>query len=217
MMLPRTKALLLRQYRIALVMALAATLAIVFISGQSCYAPFTAAYTSPDMESQGMEVRGQEAEQTETPTPEPVPTPEAEPTPDPAESLPAKPEGLQISANPGSLEVTLDWDDVPGAAHYLVRWRPVGNGGKLNEGMEVQSSETNITVADYGEWVVRIEACNSVGCGPHLAQRFAVEPAPEPEPTPTPTPEATPTPEPIPTPEPTATPTLRPRGRLPTR
>ena len=38
----------------------------------------------------------------------------------------------------------------------------------------METSETSITLAAYGDWVVRIEACNSIGCGPHLARRFTV-------------------------------------------
>ena len=101
------------------------------------------------------------------------PTPE--PTPEPPTTAPAMPTGLSVDAEPDSLDVSVDWDDVDGAADYLVRWRSVVNGEKLNDGVRPTSSEANITVADYGEWVVRVEACNSAGCGPHLALRFEVE------------------------------------------
>ena len=104
--------------------------------------------------------------------------------------VPARPNGLSASTTPGSLEVVVDWDDTSGATHYKVRWRVAGFGNALNEGVEAQSSYASITVADYGEWVVRVEACNSVGCGPGSARRFAVSPAP----TATPTPTVTPTP-----------------------
>ncbi len=73
-----------------------------------------------------------------------------------------------------------------------------GPGNKLNDGLEAQSSNASITVSDYGEWVVRVEACNAAGCGRHLAQRFRVAPAPEPAPEPTPEPTSEPTPEPPP-------------------
>ncbi len=83
----------------------------------------------------------------------------------------------------------MDWDDVDGASHYLVRWRVAGPGNKLNTGVEVQSSNISITVADYGEWVVRVEAYNDAGHGSPTSRRFKVELAttPTPEPTPTPT------------------------------
>lgn len=61
---------------------------------------------------------------------------------------PAKPTGLQADATAGSLDVSVDWNDVAGASHYLVRWRVAGPGNTLNTGVEVQSSDTNITVDD---------------------------------------------------------------------
>ena len=94
----------------------------------------------------------------------------------------------------------MDWDDVTGASHYLVRWRVAGPGNSLNTGVEVYSSDATITVGGYGEWVVRVEACNSAGCGSHSALRFAVEQAATP--TPTPQAQATPTPVPTATPQP---------------
>ena len=103
---------------------------------------------------------------------------------------PAKPAGLSVSTEPGSLAASVDWDDTSGATYYKVRWRVAGFGNSLNEGVEAQSSAASITVADYGEWVVRVQACNSAGCGAAAARRFAVAPAP----TPTPTPTVTPTP-----------------------
>ena len=98
-----------------------------------------------------------------------------------AVEVPGKPGGLEISAEPGSLKVALDWDDVDGASTYLAPGgcRP---GNPLNEGNTVTSSEATIDVASAAEWVVRIEACNDAGCGRPLSQRFTVEAAPEPEP-----------------------------------
>ena len=113
-------------------------------------------------------------ESTQNPTPEPAP----EPTPDPQQAVPAKPTGLAVTTEEGSLDVSVDWDDVDNAAHYLVRWRVAGPGNPLSEGLQVETSETTVTVDDYGEWVVRVEACNYAGCGKRLARRFDVGPAP---------------------------------------
>ena len=119
---------------------------------------------------------------------------------------PAKPTGLSIAIEQGSLDVALDWDDVDGAAHYWVRWRSVDNGEKLNDGIEVETSDASVTVDDYGQWVARVQACNDAGCGKPLAERFTVEPDPESTPEPTPEPESAPAPEPPPEPAPTAIP-----------
>ena len=83
---------------------------------------------------------------------------------------------MTITAEQGSLDAGVDWNDVDRATEYLVRWRMFGPGNPLNEGVRVESSSATISVADYGDWVVRIEACNGVGCGRHQAQRFTAQP-----------------------------------------
>ena len=103
-----------------------------------------------------------------------------EPAADPEVNVPAKPTGLEAVTEPDSLEVSVDWDDAGGATHYLVRWRLAGPGNRLNEGVEVQSSEADITVADFGEWLVRVEACSSAGCGDPATRQFEVEGSSEP-------------------------------------
>ena len=124
------------------------------------------------------------------PTPEATPEPTPEPTPDPTpDPMPAKPTGLRVSTEPGSLDVAVDWDAVDGATSYKVRWRTAEDGSKLNDGVEVESTEATVTVEDYGQWVVRVQGCNDSGCGDPLAKQFQLEPEPEetPEPTPAPT------------------------------
>ena len=97
-------------------------------------------------------------------------------TADDSTDLPERPAGLDVATEGGSLSASLDWDDVSGATHYLVRWRiPTPEHG-LNEGIQVQSSDAVITVEDYGEWVVRVQACNDAGCGPRVSQKFAIVP-----------------------------------------
>ena len=71
----------------------------------------------------------------------------------------------------------MDWDAVNHADYYLIRWRSA-NGGKLNAGMETESTNAVIAVADYGQWVVRLEACNDSGCGDPLAKKFRVKSGP---------------------------------------
>ena len=112
------------------------------------------------------------------PTATPIPEPTATPTPAPPLPIPAKPAGLSVSAVPGSLDVSVDWDDVPGASYYWLRWRESGSGSELNEGVAVLPSEAVITVSGYGEWVARVQACNDSGCGAPAVSRFSVEQAP---------------------------------------
>ena len=85
---------------------------------------------------------------------------------------------MSVSAVPGSLDVSVDWDDVPGASYYWLRWRESGSGNELNEGVAVLPSEAVIAVSGYGEWVARVQACNDAGCGAPAASKFTVEPAP---------------------------------------
>ena len=47
-----------------------------------------------------------------------------------------------------------------------MRWRPAGAGTKLNTGVTVTASKGSFSVASYGSWVVRLQACNDAGCGP---------------------------------------------------
>ena len=121
-----------------------------------------------------------------TPAPSPKSTPEFTPEPAAEPVAPAKPTEFQADATAGSLDVAVGWEEVAGASRYLVGLRMVGPIDTLNEEVEVLSSDASISVADDGEWVVRVEACNSVGCGSHNAVQFAVEPAAEPTPVPTP-------------------------------
>ena len=104
----------------------------------------------------------------------PEPTPEPTPPSDP----PDKPAGLSMDTEFGSLSVSVDWDDVSGAADYLVRWRPHGSGQKLNDGVRTTASAARITVAGYGKWVVRVVACNDAGCGPQSTRQVVVKSQP---------------------------------------
>ena len=92
--------------------------------------------------------------------------------------VPGRPTGLQVAAQTGSLDVSVDRDDVDRATSYLVRWRAAGPENELNEGVEVESSNADITVSGYGQWVVRVEACNDTGCGPRVPRTVDVEQLP---------------------------------------
>ena len=74
--------------------------------------------------------------------------------------------------------MALQWDDVDGADNYLVRWRSVDKGEALNTGVETEATSATITVADYGKWVVRVQACNDAGCGKPNNKQFRVQPRP---------------------------------------
>ena len=44
-----------------------------------------------------------------------------------------------------------------------MRWRSVDKGEKLNAGVQEKSTSTTIKVADYGSWVVRVQALQRGG------------------------------------------------------
>ena len=99
-----------------------------------------------------------------------------------------KPSELSVSTMPGSLDASVEWTEVTNAVNYWVRWRVGGQNQSLNEGFMVESTRTSITVADYGEWVVRVQACDDVGCSEPIAERFTTQLAPTGTPTATNTP-----------------------------
>ena len=91
-----------------------------------------------------------------------------------------------------------------GADKYNFQWRRAGPGNKLSDPAYVRVAVTTdtftqtLTMSDYGDWVIRVEACNDSGCSGGSTKRITLVPAPTPTPTPEPTPEPTPTPIPVP-------------------
>ena len=92
-----------------------------------------------------------------------------------AEPTTPEPTGLTVDAQQGSLAVAVDWNDVAGADHYLVRWGLADNDEGLNDEVEVQSSQAGISLANYGAWIVRVQACDDGGCGSPAAKGFEVK------------------------------------------
>ncbi len=89
---------------------------------------------------------------------------------------PARPTGMRISVEQGSLDVSVAWEEVDGAGEYWVRWRLVQPDTKLNEGVKVQSSSAAITLDDFGLWEFHLAACNEGGCGDPAVRTAAVGP-----------------------------------------
>ncbi len=92
-----------------------------------------------------------------------------------AEPTTPEPTGLTVDDQQGSLAVAVDWNDVAGADHYLVRWGLADHDEGLNDEVEVQSSQAEITLANYGAWIVRVQACDDGGCGSPAAKGFEVK------------------------------------------
>ena len=82
-------------------------------------------------------------------------------------SLPGQPENLELSSTPGDLSLLATWDEVEGATSYKLRWRESGGAFETaNTSTSVSGGAAVVTVSDYGEWEVRVRACNDAGCGP---------------------------------------------------
>ncbi len=90
---------------------------------------------------------------------------------------PGRPENFTVSTTPDSLSLSATWDPVAGASTYKLQWRRPDGGFGDNQVIATDAG-ASITVSDYGQWVVRVEACNDAGCGPGVAQTVDVEGTP---------------------------------------
>ena len=91
-----------------------------------------------------------------------------------SESLP-KPEGVNVQTTDGSLDVSVTWNAVFGAESYRVRLREAGDDKTFNTVATPTVAAADITVDDFGDWVVRVEACGTDGgCGRGQAVAFSV-------------------------------------------
>ena len=89
---------------------------------------------------------------------------------------PGEPQNLAVTATPGSLDISATWDALEGADTYKLRWRQSGGQFAAANAATVTAANATITVSDYGEWEVRLQACNDAGCGPEAVLQFTVEP-----------------------------------------
>ena len=87
---------------------------------------------------------------------------------------PAKPAGLGVEAQPGTLEVGVSWDDVPGATSYSLNWRRPGGDFEPGDAVTVTETEATLAMPGRGLWRVRLQACNDAGCGPGRAREVAL-------------------------------------------
>ena len=85
---------------------------------------------------------------------------------------PGEPQNFVLSAGAGSLDISATWDALDGATSYNLRWRQSGGEFEAANAITATAANTSatITVSNYGEWEVRLQACNDVGCGPEAEQ-----------------------------------------------
>ena len=93
---------------------------------------------------------------------------------------PGEPQNLALSATPGSLDISATWDALDGADTYKLRWRLVDGEFEAGNAATATAADTSntITAPDYGEWEVRLQGCNEVGCGTEAEQTVTLLAAP---------------------------------------
>ena len=102
-------------------------------------------------------------------------------------AVPAKPTGLTLTQVSAGHDIDVTWDAVADADNYRIRWRAKDD--TLGDPIYATTTKATISLDEYGDWVVRVEACNDVGCGKPASNTITTaEPALEPTPTPTPRP-----------------------------
>ena len=85
-----------------------------------------------------------------------------------------QPENLAVSATPGQLSLMITWDPVEGESSYQLRWRLADGEFEAANTITVSSYLAVITLSDYGQWEVRLQACNDAGCGPEASRTVDV-------------------------------------------
>ena len=103
--------------------------------------------------------------------------PEASGTVDVALLTLSPPANFAVSVEQGELELSAKWDEVEGATSYLLRWRQPGGQFTAANTTTVTGTKAAITMPDYGEWEVWLQACNGVGCVPEASQSADETPA----------------------------------------
>ena len=101
-------------------------------------------------------------------------------------SLLQPPANFAVSVQRGKLDLWTKWDAVEGATSYKLRWRQGDGEFEAANAITTTETEATITVSGYGEWEVRLQACNAAGCVPEAglssddAQAVSVSLAPAP-------------------------------------
>ena len=88
----------------------------------------------------------------------------------PTPVIPAQPTNLAVGATAGELDLSASWDAVEGATLYDLRWRQADREFEADNATTVADTNATFTMPESGQWEVRVQGCNDVGCGPEAAQ-----------------------------------------------
>ena len=81
---------------------------------------------------------------------------------------PGEPQNFTINAEPGELDLAVTWDAVEGATSYQLAWRQADGEFEADNATTVADTSAIVTVSGYGQWEVRLQACNAGGCSPEV-------------------------------------------------
>lgn len=88
-------------------------------------------------------------------------------------SKPPKPTGYTLETRTASLDISASWDATPDAEYYALSWRKRGLGFDSANKLTLQTNRGQFSVPDHGEWLVRLDACNDLGCT-HVTKKINV-------------------------------------------
>ena len=91
--------------------------------------------------------------------------------------VPTTPTAFEIVTQAGKKELAARWGFAAGGvSNYKLSWRLADGSFESGNEVSVAIARATITMPDYGEWLVRLQACNDVGCGPGVTKTVNVEP-----------------------------------------
>ncbi len=92
-------------------------------------------------------------------------------------TVPPKPTGLSVTADPGSLSMAAAWNAAEGATSYQVRWRRIKQSFLPDDSLTATNAAASFTLSRHGDWIVRVEACNDAGCSLGARKVVSTRPA----------------------------------------
>ena len=84
---------------------------------------------------------------------------------------------MRVVADLGSLRQAASWDVTPRATSYRLSWRRVQQDFLPKDWLTTSALAAPFTLSGHGEWVVRLEACNEIGCSLGAIQITSTRPS----------------------------------------
>jgi hypothetical protein len=88
-------------------------------------------------------------------------------------AVPAKPTGLTLTQVSPGHNISVAWDAVEDSDNYKIRWRAAD--ASLGDPIYATTTQATIQLDEYGDWVVRVEACNDAGCSKPASKTITTE------------------------------------------